>query len=102
MLMNYTWYVLLFTKEDESHKILSDNGTQFNDILSAQVAFTLRVKQVLSFPDYPQGNGCIENVHHFLKMCIWRHVSAGCAWDKVVHIACTTYNFVSNEHFKYN
>ena len=31
-------------------------------------------------------------------MCIWKHISAELAWDEVVHLACTAYNFVPNEH----
>ena len=44
--------------------------------------------QLFSSPYYPQGNGHIENVHNFLKMCIQKHVFSELAWDEVVHIAC--------------
>ena len=80
--MNYTCCIVLFTKEaDEvvhaylvnvysksgaSHRILSDNGTEFKNKLFMQVASTLGMKRVLSSPYYPQGNRCIENVLTFL------------------------------------
>ena len=65
-----------------------------------QVASTLRMKQVFSCPYYPHGNGCFENVHNFLKMCLWKHVSSELVWDEVVYIAFVAYNFVPNEHSK--
>ena len=58
------------------------------------------MKQVFSSPYYPQGNGCIENVHKLLMICIWKHVSSELGWDEVTHIALAAYNFVPNEHFK--
>ena len=55
--------------------------------------------KVFSF-HYPWGNGCIEILCHFLKTCIWKYVSAQLAWDEVVPIACTAYNFVPNTQKK--
>ena len=63
-----------------------------------QVADTLEWKKVFSSPYYPQGNGCIEKLHNFLKACIWEYVSPEFAWDEVVPIACAAYNFVQNVH----
>ena len=51
-------------------------------------------------PYYPKGNGCIENVHNFLKTCIRWQVSSDTAWNEEAHIAFTTFNFVQNEHAK--
>ena len=60
MLMNYTWFIPLFTIEaDEvlvnvyskfggSHTILPDNGTDFKNKLFTQIASALGMKQVLS------------------------------------------------------
>ena len=110
MLMNYTWCIWLFTKEADKvvhaylvnvyskfgglYKILSDNSTEFRNKLLTQVASILEMKQLFSSPYYAQGNGCIENVHDFLKMCIQKHVSSELALDEVVHITCASYNFV--------
>ena len=64
ILMNQTWCILLHTKEIDgvvhtysvhfyskigwSHKILSDNGTEFKNKLYEQVSSTFGMKQVFS------------------------------------------------------
>ena len=60
MLMNYTWFIPLFTKEayevlvnvyskfGGSHKILPDNVTEFKNKLFTQIVSALGMKQVLS------------------------------------------------------
>ena len=70
------------------YMILSDRGTEFKNMLFTQVAPMLGMKQVFSFPYYPQGNGHIKNVHNLLKPCIWKHVCSELVWNQVVHIAC--------------
>ena len=77
--------------------ILSDSGTEFKNKLLMQVASTVAMKQVSSSPNYHLGNGHIENVHNFLKVCIQNHVSSEPAWDEVAHIICAAYNFFPNE-----
>ena len=72
-LTNFTWYILLFTKEadevvhtclvhmystfDSLHKILLDNNTEFKNKLLMQADSTLGMKQVFSSTCYPLGNG---------------------------------------------
>ena len=58
------------------------------------------MKQVFSTPYYPQGNGCITNVHNFQKICIWKYVSSEPAWYLVVHTGCVVNSFAQNEHSK--
>ncbi len=85
MLTNYVWCIPIqdktadimvsaylqevFTKFGGSMKLLSDNGMEFKNQV-ATVADQLGLKHVFSSPYYPQGNGCIENFHNFLKVCI--------------------------------
>ena len=66
----HVYLVNVFSKFGGSHKILSDNGTEFKNKLFVQVASTLGMKQVFSSLYYQQSNWHIENVHNFLKMCI--------------------------------
>ena len=96
----HAFLVNVYSKYSGLHKILSDKGIEFKYKLFAQVALTLEMKQILSFPYYPQGNRCIENVHNFYRIYIWKHVFSKLAWDEVVHIACAAHNFALNEHSK--
>ena len=105
ILPNYTWCILLYTKEVDkvvnaylvnayakfggSQEIFSDNGTDFKYKLFTQVASALGMKQVLSSPYYPLHNGYIKNVHYFLKTCIQMHVSSKLALDEVSHSLCS-------------
>ena len=114
MLTNYTWCIPILTKEaykevhayvaniysmfGGSHKLLSDNGTEFMNKLLAQVASTMGIKQIFSSLYYPQGKAHIENVYDSLKMFMWKHVSSILPWDTVVHMTCAAYNFVPIEH----
>ncbi len=117
MLTNYVWCVPIhdktadimvsaylqevFTKFRGSMKLLSDNGTEFKNQLFATVADQLGLKHIFSSPYYPQGNGCIENFHNFLKACIWKHLKCNeLEWDDVTHLVCAAYNFVPNQHSK--
>ena len=68
--------------------------------LFLQVASILGVEQVFSSPYRPKGNRHIENVHTFLKTCIWKHVSSQLAWNEIDDIACVMYNFVPYENLK--
>ena len=65
-----------------------------------EVAFTLGMKQVFSSPYYPWCNRHIENVHNFVKTCIWRHVSSELVLDEVAHIASAAYSFILTAHSK--
>ena len=89
MLLKYIWCIPLYTKEAEavhlvniylkfggSHRILSNNGTEFKNKLFAQVAAILGIKQIHSPPYYMRGNRHIEDVYNFLMTCIHKHVSS--------------------------
>ena len=116
MLMNYTWCTLLCTKETaevvhtylvnvyskfgKSHRILSENGTEFKNKLFTQVAFILGIKQIHISLYYPWGNRCIDNVHNFLKTFMQKHVYSQITWDEVVHLTCGAYHFVPKQTLK--
>ena len=52
-----------------SHKILSDNGTEFSNKLFETVAKELGVEHKIYSPPYrPQSNGRIEGFHAFLNV----------------------------------
>ena len=78
----------MFSRFGESHKMLSDNGTEFMNKLFALVAATLGVKQVFISPFYPEAMD--TKVHKSLMMCKQKHVSSEIAWDEDIHIACDT------------
>ena len=82
-----------------SHKILSDNGTEFSNKLFETVAKELGVEhKIYSPPHRPQSNGRIEGFHAFLKTCLAKHVSPSVEWDEVCTLATAAYNFLPNEH----
>ena len=82
-------------------KILSDNGTEFKIKIFEQVAKELGVVHKLYTPAYhPASNGRIEGFHAFLKACIAKHIAPQLEWDVLFPLACTTYNFIPNEHSK--
>ena len=57
-------------------------------------------KKYILTPYHPASNGRIEGFHAFLKACISKHISPKLEWDDLVHLACTAYNFIPNEHSK--
>ena len=91
----------IYSKFGGSIKILSDNGTEFQNELFTQVAKELGVEYKIYTPPYhPQSNGRIEGFHNFLKACLSKHVSSRLEWDDVVPLACAAHNFMLNEHSK--
>ena len=91
----------VYAKFEGSLKILSDNGTKFKNQLFTDVATELGVEYKIYTPAYhPQSNGQIQGFHNFLKACISKLISPTMEWDDVVPLACATYNFLPNEHFK--
>ena len=82
-----------------SHKILTDNGTEFKNALLDKVAEEIGVEhKIYSPPDHPQSNGKIEAFHYFLKAYIAKHMTQLQEWDEVVPLACAAYNFLPNEY----
>ena len=82
-----------------SRKILSDNGTEFNNKLFETVAKELGVEHKIYSPPYrPQSNGRIEGFHAFLKTCLAKHISNTVEWDEVCTLATAAYSFLPNEH----
>ena len=82
-----------------SHKILTDNGTEFKNVLLDKYAEEIGVEhKVYSPPYHPQSNGNIEAFHYFLKVCMVKHMTQLQDWDEVVPLACAAYNFLPNEY----
>ena len=91
----------VFSKFGGSIEILSDNGTEFKNKISEQVAKELGVVYKLYTPPYhPASNGRIEGFHAFLEACISKHITPQLEWDDLVPLACAAYNFMPNEHSK--
>ena len=89
----------VYSKYGGSRKILSDNGTEFKNKLFEQVAQDLGIEhKVYSPPYHPASNGRIEGFHSFLKVCLAKHISNSLEWDEIVHLVCSVYNFLPNEH----
>ena len=84
-----------------SRKILSDNSTEFKNVLFKEVAKQLGVERKIYSPVYrPQANGCIEGFHKFLKECISKHMVNSLGWDDILPLAAAAYNWFPNEHSK--
>ena len=81
-----------------SRKILSDNGSEFKNLLYSEVMTQLQCKHMYSFPYRPHRNGRIEVSHKFLKNCIRKFTVKGeVELDEVLNISFTTYNFFPND-----
>ena len=82
-----------------SHKILTDNGTEFKNALLDKIAEEIGVEHKIYSPPYhPQSNGKIEAFYYFLKACIAKHMTQLQEWDEIVPLACAAYNFLPNEY----
>ena len=80
-------------------KVLSENGTEFKNIIFEQVSKELGLEYKLYTPPYqPVSNGRIEGFHTFLKACIAKHVAPELEWDVRIPLAYAAYNFMPNEH----
>ena len=113
MLTGFTWCVPLKTKTAEevskayldhiysnfggSVKIMTDNGTEFKNMLFNEVIKKLGTEFSIHSPPYrPQSNGKIEGFHRFLKTCIGKHINHGLEWDELTPMATACYNFFPN------
>ena len=87
----------VYSKFGGSEKILSDNGTEFKNKLSEEVADQLGVEYKVYTPPYrPQCNGKIEGFHKYLKNCIAKHIVNNMEWDEFMGLATAAYNFLPN------
>ena len=74
-------------------KLLTDNGTVFQNALFSRVTKELGVERKIYSPPYrPQSNGHIEGFHEFLKSCLAKHISRQREWDDVAPITMASYN----------
>ena len=82
-------------------KLLTDNGTEFNNDLFSRITKELGVERKMYSPPYrPQSNGYIKGVHKFLKSYLAKHISRHREWDNVVPITTASYNWLPNQHSK--
>ena len=66
----------IYAKFGGSLKVLSDNGTEFKNILFEKIAKELGVKhEIYTAPYWPSSNGHIEGFHNFLNVMIWKNSS---------------------------
>lgn len=73
--------------------MLSDRGPNFVGTVVAAMKRQLGVKQVLTSPLHPQGNGCVERWNRTLAQDLACFVSIGSEdWDAHVSLACFRYN----------
>ena len=77
-----------------SSRILTDNGSEFQNKEMQQVCKTLGVKHIFSPVYTPESNGRLEGWHRFFKACIAKHIrGGGVKWDELVPLAVSAYNF---------
>ena len=80
-----------------STKILTDNGTEFNNEVFREVLQKLCTEKLIHSPPYRhQSNGRIEGFHRYLKACITKHMRNGLEWDQITAMATTAYNYFPN------
>ena len=91
----------IYSKFGGSLKILSDNGTEFQNKMFEQMSKELGLEYKLYTPPYhPVSNGRIEDFPVFLKACIVKHVAPQLEWDAMIPLACAAYKFMPNKHSK--
>ena len=86
-----------------TEKFLSDNSTSFINKHWKNLAKALAFTHIQSSPRNPRANGCIENVHNFLKRTMKkiRHSDKTIKWHEAIQIAAHFYNTfpsASNTH----
>ena len=86
-----------------TEKFLSDNSTSFINEHWKNLAKALAFTHIQSSPRNPRANGCIENVHNFLKRTMKkiRHSDKTIKWYEAIQIAAHYYNTfpsASNTH----
>ena len=87
----------VYSKFGGSEKILSDNGTEFNNKLFKEVANQLDVEYKAYTPPYSSQCNCkIEGFQKYLKICIAKHIINNMEWDEFTDLATAAYNFLPN------
>ena len=84
-------------------KFLSDNGTSFINEHWKNLAKAIAFTHIQSSLRNPRANGCIKNVHNFLKRTMKkiRHSNKSIKWHEAIQIAAHFYNTfpsASNAH----
>ena len=77
-----------------STRILTDNGSEFNNKQMDKLCAQLNIKRVNSPVYTPEANWRLEAWHHFFKACVAKHIQGNdVEWDEVVPLAAAAYNF---------
>ena len=91
----------VFCLHGSSRKILSDNGTEFQNDLHSSVCELLGVEARVFSPAYrPQSNGKIEGFHGFLKTVMRKLMMSGLEWDEIIPHALSAYNLFPGDNTK--
>ncbi len=79
--------------------VMSDQGTEFLNEISASLLKLCKTDQVLSTPYYPQSNGAIERFHRTLKTqlrCYFaekhQNIEHNARWNSILPVILATYN----------
>lgn len=65
-------------------EILTDQGTNFNSQLLAEVCQLLHIKPIRTTPYHPQTDGLVERFNHTLKSMLWKTAAEGKDWDRLL------------------
>ena len=82
---------------EPSKKILTDNGTEFQNKLWTEVFEKLKTEQKFTPIYSPQCNSRFEGFHKFLKATIAKHLENCVEWDDLLWKATAVYNFFPTE-----
>ena len=80
-----------------SRKILTDNGTKFQNKLGTEVFEKLKIEQKFTPIYSPQCNGRIKGFHKFLKSTKAKQLGTRIEWDNLVWEATAAYNLFPTE-----
>lgn len=80
--------------------LLTDQGTNFINVLMRIVAQKFKIKQYKTTAYRPQANGSVERSHHVLWEYLKQFVTRN-DWDEYLKFACFSYNTSVHEGTKY-
>ena len=83
----------IFCRYGAPYSILSDNGGAFVSELTAELYQLYSIKQIVTNPYHPSGNGQTERMNHTIKNYLAKFVnSQRNNWDELLPFFCMAYN----------
>ena len=88
-----TYLSLTQAKKVETWPYLSDNDTEFKNIVSNVVCDQVGIERLFCNLFNPQGSAKVDNVHNFLKGTLTKFLDyTNLEWDELLPFTCYCYN----------